>query len=277
MKLEKSMLEKIDTITLALENCESFNISGKYILDFWTSEFVMPSRKEPETEVDDGCLIISKNAFKILSSAATEEYTDGTTGLDHGPEENFYLYNRIKYCCDVCQIYVNFKDGNILPFFVPYDPLESLLFGKEIDWSNCPSAELNEDGDLLILFGKSSRAYKRTDNNYFDLIIGLKDEIHQQLDQPLQGQIEKFSNSDSEVSCPRLFISMRLANKGLSGKYLELLFENVQKVSYDISFYQKGKRRLWMSRISTGEIFVEIEDICTFYCNGVEVHPEFAE
>lgn len=275
MKFNKSMLDEIELISLALENCQDFDIPAEDILDFQTSEIHTEKGRKEQTEIDDGRLVISKNAFKILSSDATEEYADGTKGIDKNPAESYYLYHRITYCCDICQVHVKFKDGKTIWFFVPYHPLESLLLGDAVDFSNCPSAELDENGDMLILFGKSSRAYKRTDNNYFDLIIGLKDAIKKSLDGTLLGQIEEFSNNTGDRLCPRLFIDMRLANKGLSGKYLSLVFQDVQNVSYKISFYEKWKRHLWMSRISTGEIFVEIEELCTFYCYGAEVNFKF--
>ncbi len=129
MRFDKSMLDQIRSVSLALENCEDFEIAADDILDFRTSEIRMGAGYNGENEVDDGCLVISKRAFKNLSSAATEEYADGTTGLDYDPEEVFYLYNRLIDYCDICQVYVKFKDGKDILFFVPYDPLESRKLG----------------------------------------------------------------------------------------------------------------------------------------------------
>lgn len=276
MKFDKTMSDQIEFISLALENCENLEVFGDDILDFWTSEIRMGVGSYGENEADDGGIVISKRAFKNMSSAATEEYEDGTRGLDYDPEEVFYLYNRLMKCCDICQIFVKLKDGGELLFSVPYDPLESDLCGNEIDLSNCPSAELDANGDLSIFFGASSHTYQRTDNNYFDLVIGLKDEIKHKLNGPLQIWIDTFSNTKSDYRCPRLFIGMRIANHGYSGKKMNLVFEDIKNVTYDISFGEEEKRHLWMSRISNGEIFVEIEGFCTFYCQGIKTYSHFS-
>ncbi len=231
MKFNKSALSQIEFISLELENCESYEIDGKDILDFQMSEIRMGAGDNGENEADDGRLTISKRALKNLSSFATQEYSDGTTGLDHDPEEIFYLYNRLINHCDICQIYVRFKDGGDILFFVPYDPLESSFSGVEVDLSNCPSAEFDENGDLLILFGASSHAYQRTDDNYFDLIVGLKDKIARPLAKPLEVRVTSLSNRRDGFLCPRLFLDMRLANNGCSGKKMCLVFEDVKDFS----------------------------------------------
>lgn len=274
MKFSTDMLDKIEYVSLALENCEEYKIASEDVLEFWTSEIKMGVGYYGENQVDNGGLVISKRAFRNLSSAATDVFADGTTALDYQSEETFYLYNRIINCCDICQVDVKFKDGSNLSFFVPYDPLESNLHGCEIDLSNCPSAEMDENGDMLILFGKSSHAYKRKDDDYFNLIIGLHDVINKRIGAPLQIKLENFSNLDCDNRCPRLLVDSVLKNNGCAGKKLELVFEDVQKVSYDIDFDDE-KRYLWMSRISTGEIFVEIENFCTFCCYAIKTYEVY--
>lgn len=276
MKFEKSMLNQIEHVSIALENCEEFEIAADDILDFWTSEVRMGVGYNGENEIDDGCLVISKRAFKNLSSAASDEYADGTTALNYDPEEVFYLCNRLLNSCDICQIYVKFKDGKDILFFVPYDPLESDLCQGEIDLSNCPSAELDANGDLLILFGASSHAYRRTDNNYLDLAIGLREEIKQLPKEPWKIRLTTFSNKENDFRCPRLFIDLCLTDNEYSDKKLSLVFEDVSGLYFDISLGEDEERRLWMSRISTGEIFVEIENFCVFRCHGVKTYANFS-
>lgn len=276
MKFDKNMLDTIKFICLVLENCEDFEIAADDILDFQTSEIRMGAGYYGENEVDDGRLVISKRAFKNLSSMATQEYTDGTTGLDYDPEEVFYLYNRLIGYCNICQVHVKFKDGKDILFFVPYDPLVSRRTGGEVDLSNCSSAELDGNGDLLILFGTSSHSYKRTDDNYFDLVIGLKDEIKKPLKNPLQIMLMNISNNQNDSLCPRFFLSAFLANNGYSRKKIQLVFEDVRDLSFDIDFEEEGKRHLRMSRISTGDIFVEIENLCEFYCHGAKTYSRYA-
>lgn len=54
-----------------------------------------------------------------------------------------------------------------------YDPIINCLCVCDVEYSNCPADEIDENGDMLILFGKLSRSPKRIDDNYYNLIEGL--------------------------------------------------------------------------------------------------------
>lgn len=275
MKFDKNMLDKLEYVDLVLENCECFRIEAGDVLDFWTSEINMDKESNGVHYADDGGMIISKNAFRNLSSFVTQPDEGEAAPSDYDPKESYYLYNRIMdCCCDICQIEVKVKGENGVLFYVPYDPLENLMTGAEIDHSNCPSAELNENGDMLILFGKSSHSYRRTDNNYSDLIIGLSDIIKEPIDDELQVEIKEFSSNDFPGRCPRLFVEVVLKNAKCSDKIVELVFEDVTKPQYEVRFSRK-KRRLLMSRISSDEIYVEFEDFVAFYCTAIKTYKEY--
>ena len=62
-----------------------------------------------------------------------------------------------------------------MDIYVPYNPLEGILHGTEIELSNCPSFEIDNDGNIIIAFGKSSKQPTRKDNNYAELVEGWKD------------------------------------------------------------------------------------------------------
>ena len=143
MNITKDVLPLIDHIELALENCEEYEIKAEDIIDIRFDEMQVSTVNSKYDTSHDGRLLISKNAFKVLSSFAHNKYADGTTGLDHAPEEQYYFHNRITMCCDICQVHVYFKNGKHVWFFVDYDPLVNELSGCEIEYSNCPSAELN--------------------------------------------------------------------------------------------------------------------------------------
>ena len=97
MQITKDMLPNIDRVCLALENCEDYNIKSEDIIDIWFDEQQpTPSNAWYDCSTsNDGRLVISKNAFKQLSSFAYNKFADGTTALDYEPEENFYLFNRL--------------------------------------------------------------------------------------------------------------------------------------------------------------------------------------
>lgn len=276
MKIDMNSLKDIKYIFFALENCEGFDIEAKYILDIWFDEIHRSVGPNQEDEVYDGRLVLSKDCLDLLSSVATEKYTDGTTGLDVYDIDSLKLRNRLLNCCDITQVYIYFNDGSRVWFFVPYDPLEEEMHGFEIDLSNCSSAELDENGNVLILFGKSSHSYKRVDNNYEDLILGFKDEISNKIKKPLKIKIEEISNSESDYRCPRLFVDIHVQDKAYRNKYLKLVFEDIKELAFDIypDILQKTME-LWVSRISTGDIFVEFGAELNFYCQCIKTYSVY--
>ncbi len=212
----------------------------------------------------------------MLSDIAKEKYEDGTTGLDVYDIDSLKLRNRLLNCCDITQVHIYFNDGSRIWFFVPYDPLEEEMHGSEIDLSNCSSAELDENGNVLILFGKSSHSYNRVDNNYEDLIIGFKDEIPNKINKPLKVKIEEISNTESDYRCPRLFVDVRVQDKAYRNKYLRLVFADVKDLSLQINpdtLYETLE--LVASRISTGDIFVEFGSELNFYCQCIKTYSDY--
>lgn len=276
MIIDINSLKDIRYISFALENCEDFDIEAKYILDIWFDEIHMGVGKTQENEVYDGRLVLSKDCLDLLSSVAKEEYADGTKGLDVYDIDSLKLRNRLLNCCDITQIHIYFNDGSKVWFFVPYDPLEEAMHGCEIDLSNCSSAELDENGNVLILFGNSSHSYKRVDNNYEDLILGFKDEISNKIKKPLKVKIEEISNTENDYRCPRLFVDVRVRDKACRNKYLKLVFEDIKNLSLEINPGALQKTmELMSSRISTGDIFVWFGFELNFYCQCIKTYSVY--
>ncbi len=276
MRIDMNSLKDIKYISFALENCEGFDIEAKHILDIWFDEIHKGVGPNKEDEVYDGRLVLSKECLDMLSDIAKEKYEDGTTGLDVYDIDSLKLRNRLLNCCDITQVHIYFNDGSRIWFFVPYDPLEEEMHGSEIDLSNCSSAELDENGNVLILFGKSSHSYNRVDNNYEDLIIGFKDEIPNKINKPLKVKIEEISNTESDYRCPRLFVDVRVQDKAYRNKYLRLVFADVKDLSLQINpdtLYETLE--LVASRISTGDIFVEFGSELNFYCQCIKTYSDY--
>ena len=273
MVIDQNSLKEIKNISLALENCECFDIEAKFILDIWFDKIHMGVGHNSENKAYDGRLLLSKDCLDLLSSEAYEKYADGTTGLDNFDIDSLKFRNRLLNYCDITQVYIDFNDGSKTWFFVPYDPLEEEMHGCEIDLSNCPSAELDENGDVLILFGKSSHSYKRTDNNYEDLILGFTDEIPNKIKKPLKVKIVEISNIESDYCCSRLFVKVCIQDKAYRDKYLKLVFEDVKNLSLEINSDVLQKvTEFTSSRISTGGIFVEFVFGLHFYCQCIKTY-----
>ena len=100
MKITKGTLSEIDHIDLALENCDVYSIKSEDIVDILFDEFELDIGREKYNILRNGRIVLSKNMFHQLSRDAFMEFADGTTALDHDPEEDYYFYNRITSWCD---------------------------------------------------------------------------------------------------------------------------------------------------------------------------------
>ena len=176
-----------------------------------------------------------------------------------------------------CQVIVSFKNGEIVKLFVEYDPLESYLWGREIEYSNCPSAELNENGDMLILFGKSSRSFHRTENDYLNFIEGLKAYFPKGINGTLEIELATFGNAGHSCWCPDngLFVETYVRTKGRLKKYLPLVFNEVTKLEFNFGFGIAGKDELNIATTEDGKLFVQIGESCNFYCKSIKVFEGF--
>ncbi|MBQ8749418.1 MAG: hypothetical protein IJZ29_03010 [Clostridia bacterium] len=273
-RITNENLKNIKSVTLGLENCDSYTFNVRDILAINFENIIERCREDDgecyyNTIADDGQITISKDAFEVLGEFATEEFADGTTWLDSEPAENFYFYNRINQYCDVCFISIEFKDGTELQFDVPYEPLEENIHGTEVELSNCPSCELTENGDLLILFGNSSKSYKRIDNNYQDLIFDLEYSIEKPINEILEIELNSMNNS---IGCyfDNLILDCKLINKNFKGVNLNLKFLDVTNIIFSTYFEDKmDSHQLVMSKMKDGRIFVQIGCFLNFECAGI--------
>lgn len=277
MKIGTNDLKDIKYISLILENCEAFDIDTKYILDILFDDIHTDVGHGRDNEVYDGRLVLSKDCLDLLSDIADLKSDDGTKGIDTYDIDPLKLRNRLLNYCDITQVHIHFNDGTKIRFSVPYDPLEEEMHGNEIDLSNCPSAELDENDNVLILFGKSSHSYKRVDNNYADLIIGFDEEFPDRIKKTLKVRLQWISNIESYDFCPRLFVDMYVRNKAYRNQYLKLVFEDIKRVS--INLYPKLLKktvRMKSSRISSGDIFVEFGKQIHFYCQCIKTYEVYS-
>ncbi|MDE6605737.1 MAG: hypothetical protein K2K85_06960 [Clostridia bacterium] len=286
MQITKDTLLQIDRISLVLENCKVYDIKSKDIVDIWFNEIQTRKHKyygleydyEDEysyyQKVDNGRIVLSKNAFNKLSSFAYDIYTDETPALERDSEDVYYLSNRIlgSRWCDICQIDIFFKDGTDINFYVDCDPIVDHKFDRELEYSNCPSAELDVNGDMLILFGKSSRTFHRIDNDYFNAIEGLEKFLHKRFNGEISVIIESIDNC---VCCSyakrELYMETIMQNKGYLNKHLPLKFSGVKEFTFDLDFNNKARKQFLISPTENGEYFVQFDCDCNFFCKKIEV------
>ena len=277
MNITKETLSEIDYIDIALENCDSYSIKPENIVDILFDEFELDTGREKYSRSRNGRLVLSKNMFHQLSRDAFIEFADGTTALDHDPEEDYYFYNRITSWCDIVSIDIHYKNGKIFEFFVEYNPIINDLCGSDVEYSNCPSAEIDENGDMLILFGKSSHSPKRIDNDYFNVIEGLNELLPQKNIDTLWVVIETIGNDGVNCWSPDggLYVEMRIKNKEYKNKCLPLEFFDVDKMAFCVDLKNMCEEDFNISPTADGRFFVQFGEICNFYCKRIKVFEGF--
>ena len=271
MHIPNEILSRTTFLSLGLENCDEFRIPIQAVLDFGFDEPEID--KHGYSIVHDGYLILSKNIFAQPSQFAVSEIAEDFPG--------FYsancLYTRLTTCCDIVQIHFIAQDEITFGFHVDYDPIENLMTGCEVEYSNCASAEPNENGDLLVLFGKSSHAFQRIDHDYFRAIQGLAEFLPQKFRGILTVNPISMKKSASyfDGTENEMFAEMRIRNKEYKEKYLPLRFFEVTEFAFDFVFECEENLPLYLSPTANGQHFVQFGERCNFFCNKIEVCFEF--
>ena len=264
MKINKDSLKEIKYISLGLENCEDFDIPTKYIVDI-NFEY---GKSGDSFKTNDGFIEISSQALKILSSYGIDDYKNNriTDVID------YYLGTRFIGYCNLCVLSIAKNNDEILNVYVPYEPLNKCIHDDEIELTNCPSAEILDNGNLLVLFGKSSKMPTRIDNNYKDLILGWDNisEVKKENFDVIRCKIINFSNLDSDT-CPRISVTFKSKKKQFT-----LIFEDYTKLLFDLYPKYNNYFNLKMSRMLDGKIHVGFDGCeVDFYCVAIKEYDYY--
>lgn len=253
--IDKSTLKDIKSITLNTENVESFSIPSHLILD---ADFIILDKrnKDDDYRTQSGYIKFANEAADIIEGKSDEDSDQCTLG------------ERLLGYCDVCVLDILFNDGSSFCIQLPYNPLTESMHGAEIELSNCPSIEFDENNDLVLCFGEKSKQFKRIDNNYSDLILGWKEKFGDACPDIIKGRLDGLSSFGNDFE-QKFDISFKSCN--LPGKAIRLRFINVTQCDLDLTFDQ-AYCELRMSRTSTGKIYVDIEGTLTFFCSCIYVY-----
>ncbi len=253
--IEKSTLKDIKSITLNTENVESFSIPSHLILD---ADFIILDKrnKDDDYRTQSGYIKFANEAADIIEGKSDEDSDQCTLG------------ERLLGYCDVCVLDILFNDGSSFCIQLPYNPLTESMHGAEVELSNCPSIEFDENNDLVLCFGEKSKQFKRIDNNYSDLILGWKEKFGDACPDIIKGRLDGLSSFGNDFE-QKFDISFKSCN--LPGKAIRLRFINVTQCDLDLTFDQ-AYCELRMSRTSTGKIYVDIEGTLTFFCSCIYVY-----
>lgn len=254
-QINKTTIDQIKQITIVAENCESFAVPASLILD---ADFLILDKrnKSDDYRTQSGYIKLANEAADIPEGENVDDTDRHTLG------------ERLLGYCDVTAVNIMFKDGTSYYTYLPYDPLEESMHGSEIELSNCPSLEFDENNDLLLLFGDKSKQFKRVDNNYSDLILGWQKEFGNFAPDIIKGRLYGLNTFGNDYN-RKFDITFKSCN--VPGKTLHLRFFNVTDCDLNISFDQ-SYLDLCMSRTSNGKIYVDIFGTLTFFCSCVCIY-----
>ena len=276
LSVNLDLVKQFDKICFVLENCDVYEIDTADILDisFVATHFEhqYASKKEQHFRTKSGYVKLSPQAGKKLECRVERDTKRGIYRVDSEIPDYAFL-ERMQLCCDVC--YFTLKSSTE-EFYIhtPYDPLVDIKTSDELDYSNCPSYEIDNDGNLIFLFGDSSKQPTRKNNNYDELICGWKNVMGDYLPKKLKIKIHCFHYYEDEGECS-LYLMLNVLRKGKTPIPLELIFADVHRIDLEYGSSVPSKCDVFMSKIPSGEIYVGFEGyFLRFFCKKITINGE---
>lgn len=261
--IDKEFLEGYKTLLVGLENCDVYEIKVADILDIYCKATLMNEKKN-EYQTDDGFIKISVKASKTVESSILKSNVKE-------PLWDYRLKERLEMCggvADMTSFSLKDKRNHKMYIYVPYDPLVDLMHGNEIELSNCPSLEIDDEGNMIIAFGKSSKQPKRKDNNYHELVVGWEDAFGAYSPNVLEVKAKILSTFWSENMNFSFFFE--ICDKNCKKDVAELVFMDCKDVTTEIFFPERGDCEIVMSKMKNGRIYVGFYGLgLDFICNSV--------
>ena len=264
MIVNKEVLKEYNSILLVLENCDAYEIPVADILDI-SCEIIPIGKRDNGYRTDDGFIKISSRAKDTIECSILKNKEDIGTEWDCRLKERLQMCGG---CADITSIALRKKPKPDMDIYVPYEPLEDVVWHNEIEYSNCPSFEIDEKGDMIISFGESSKQPIRKDNNYDELIVGWKDKFKKYLPQILEVKLEKFSTFGEEKT--NISVELEICDKKSPSQLLELIFTDCKNLMMDVYFPKKGECDVVMSKMVDGRIYVGFDGLgIGFICASI--------
>lgn len=261
--INKEFLSGYKTLSIGFENCDDYKIDVADIVDVYCEvERIDGSRNEYRTR--DGFIKISARASDVVETFVLQNEWVGT-------EWDCRLKERLEVCgggVDMPSFSLKNEEKRSIHIYVPYNPLEDVLRGNEIELSNCPSLEIDDDGNMVIAFGMSSKQPTRKDNNYAELVAGWKEAFGENEPEVLKAVVNSLLTfGDGQMN---LSLGVTLRDK-LGGKdCVEFVFMDCQNVDMEMFFPGSGECEIVMSKMMDGRIYVGFDDLyISFTCASV--------
>lgn len=261
--INKEFLRECKTLSIGFENCDDYKIDVADIVDVYC-EAVRVDGSRNEYRTRDGFIKISARASDVVETSVLQNDLGET-------EWDCRLKERLEWCgggVDMPSFSLKNKENRSVHIYVPYDPLEDVLHGNEIELSNCPSLEIDDDGNMIILFGESSKQPTRKDNNYAELVAGWKEAFGENEPEVLKAVVNSLSTfGDGQMN---LSLGVTLHDK-LGGKdCVEFVFMDCQDVTMEMFFPSEVECEIVMSKMMDGRIYVGFGGLgVSFTCTAV--------
>ncbi len=262
--VNKKFLSNYKTLSIVLENCDLYEIDAKDVLDIFC-EAKLISEKGKKYETIDGFIKISANASQTKEYSVLK-YPETRTDWDYSLKERLKMLDG---GADMTSFSLKDENKRDIDIYVPYNPLEDILHGSEMELSNCPSFEIDEDGNMIIAFGERSKQPKRKDNNYAELIEGWNEAFGDFQPKVLKVKAEMLSTfGDGQTNISFYF---NVCNKNSNKQFAELVFVDCKNIFVDMYFSKKRNYEIVMSKMANGYIYVGIWGLgIDFVCSSIK-------
>lgn len=177
------------------------------------------------------------------------------------------MVNRLTMCADICVFDIVYKANKCIQIYVPYDPIEEVVHRSEIDYSNCPSFEIDENGDMEIRFGDLSRLPILKRNNYIDLVDGWQAVFGDYRPKKLKMSVDLFKTDFEQNETCYIEIIGDILNKKMKHKTVSFGFIDCERTVIEY-WGSVGKSELFMSKMLDGRIYAGIGDSLSIICKS---------
>lgn len=153
IEMEDLRVEDIASIDLVLENCEGVEVYAGEILavnfDFF-SDLIISG--------EGICRRVKSGYIKIsLDDKMNKHRQINFMEFNNRKPKTQDIQARLLGLCDICYIIITYKDYNWTEKIeVPYEEIEDDEDSAIIDLTECPTAKIDEEGNIVILFGELS-------------------------------------------------------------------------------------------------------------------------
>lgn len=268
--IDRDYLKRYSSLKIVFENCDVYEIAADDITDIYCE--AQSTNRKNEYFSDKGFIKIAATASDTAECSVLQEYETDTL-------HSYCLKARLemcKGCADVTSFSLIGKSGRTINIQMQYDPLEDIIHGNEIEFSNCPSYGVDSYGNIFIAFGESSKQPKRIDNDYAKLIVGWKDAFGEYEPAVLKARITSLNMFGGEEK--NVDIGVELCGTFRRKDFVRFMFVDCRDVGAEMFFPQRGDCDIVMSKMAGGHIYVGfnglgIDFVCAsafeyrYYCN----------